>query len=172
MNLLRPPVKRALLVALLASSLALALSSEASAQSPSASQYADCPSSTLEGVSANCILSIGDGVEHIAANAGQGATAVNEVLTEPVSSAAASTASPTSTTAPGEAAVPESSETAKRPKEKAGEDKAKEDEGAGRDKGLASLTALPETGGPSLAVLGSGALLVALGLLIRRTTYR
>ena len=166
---------RALKLTLLSLTTLLVLCSPALAQSPSASQYADCASSASapsETLNIVCAQSVQGGVEDFAENAGQGTAAVNEALTEPGSSAAASTASPTSTTEPGEAAVPESGEAAERPKEKAGEDKAKEDEGAGRDEGLASITALPRTGGPSVAMLGSGALLVALGLLIRRTTDR
>ncbi len=160
----------------------LVLCSPALAQStPTYSQYGavvpggsgiGCPPDAEE-----CSLqSIDDGVQGMADNAGQGTAAVNDALADPASSAEASTAPPASTpvaaSVPGATIFSESGDTTG--SRKVGENKAGEDEnkGAGRNGGLASITALPETGGPSLAALGSGLLLVTLGLLIRKAADR
>ena len=115
--------------------------------SPSAAQYQDggsgCPPS-----STTCVQSLADGADDFSENAERGTSAVNEAMAD--ASAADASAVSGDTSAP--AAVSSS----------AGSTAAYEDEGPG------GITALPETGGASFAALGSGILLVALGLMTRR----
>ena len=118
---------------------------------PSTCQYetGPCPSSAE-------VQDLGDGADAFSENAGQGTDAVNEALDGPEASASAAGVSPNSveSVASAESSSPEG--------EAASED----------GEAPASITRLPETGGASLAALGSGMLLVAFGLAARRLARR
>ncbi len=116
--------------------------------SPSAAQYRDggsgyCPPNTT------CVQSLGDGADDFSENAEQGTEAVNEAMEDASPPADASAVS-------GDVSAPAA------PASSAGGPAAYEGEGPG------GITALPETGGASLAALGSGVLLAVSGLMARR----
>ena len=120
---------------------------------PSASQYepGTCPPGSPGSLCAQS--SLGDGADDFSENAGEGADAVNEALEEPEASTAASTV-PAVASAPANSASPE-------------------DGSAAESTGVpGGITALPETGGAPLTVLGSGILLVVLGLMARKVVGR
>lgn len=125
---------------------------------------------------------VGEAPATIADNTSRGTDAVNDALAGPAySSSSASGASASSAASapaggvsaggmsPGDAAEVDpatgSSATAGSGSVAAGDPEAA---GVASEEGLASITELPETGGPPPAALISGALLVALGLMARR----
>ena len=118
---------------------------------PSTCQYepGPCPSSAE-------VQDLGDGADAFSENAGPGTDAVNEALGEPEASAKASSVSPGSVE-PVASAGSSSTEG-----------------GAASEDGEtpASITRLPETGGASLAALGSGILSVTFGLIACRVATR
>ena len=124
--------------------------------SPSASQYQGggsgyCPPNTT------CVQSLGDGADDLSENAEQGTDAVNDAMEDAPSNASAVSggASASDGVESVASATAESSPT--------------EGDVAGEDgEGPASITRLPETGGASLAALGSGILLATSGLMVRR----
>jgi hypothetical protein len=110
--------------------------------SPSADQYQGGGSGYCPPGS-TCIQSLADGADDFSENAEQGTGAVNDAMGAVSASAVSGDAS----------AAPASS---------AGSPASYEGGGPG------GITKLPETGGASLAALGSGILLVASGLVARR----
>lgn len=110
---------------------------------PSTCQYrpGSCPSGAT-------IQSLDDGADAFAQNGGQATDAVNDAM-EDASPAGASTV-------PGDASTPAA------PTEPAGGPAGYK--GGGPD----GITTLPETGGASLVVLGSGILLLVFGLMARK----
>lgn len=173
-------------------SLALLLAScaPAAAQGASEAQYTSefCPTDP-SGPNTMQVQSVCDAPPAAADNVGQGTSAVNEALAEPGSSPGAPALGAASSTS-----VPASSATASPPAESASaganmessEDSVSASFGAdgsgtgsvaagdpesantARSEGLVSISELPETGGAPPFALGTGALLIALGLTIRR----
>lgn len=155
----------ALLVTL--ATVSLAPAAPALAQGgPSAAQYqgggsGHCPSNSL------CVSGLNDGADAFSENAGQGTAAVNEALEEPVASGEASSA-PAGSVQSAASATAEPSSTEGGTTEEGGP----EGSGKGGPEGPGTITELPETGGASLAALGSGVLLMLLGLMARRLAWR
>ena len=114
--------------------------------SPSAAQYQGggsryCPPNTT------CAESLGDGADDFSENAEQGTGAVNDAMEGVPSNASAISSDASTPAAPAfSAGGPAAHETG----------------------GPDGITALPETGGASLAALGSGMLLTAFGLMALR----
>lgn len=160
MKALISPGNVALLIALMAT---LALISPAHAQSASASagpddsQYVDCSSGVaVEGCSA---ATVEDGVKAMGETASQGTAAINDALGSPTTGALASSP-PSPGSASASAAPAVSQETAP------------SDDSTDRNEGTPGIEVLPETGGPSPAMLPAGILLVAFGLTARRASGR
>jgi hypothetical protein len=147
---------RGLKVSLTSLTMLLVLCAPALAQSaPAASQYSAeyRPGSCDLGAAESQVnASVGAGACDSAENAGQGTVAVNGALTGTASSASPS-ASPESASA--ESDDDRSGDGEKNP-----------------EKGLASITELPETGGAPIGALGLGVLLAALGLMTRKAVGR
>ena len=97
-----------------------------------------------------CAQSLADGADDFSENAGEGADAVNEAMKEPEAAAVADPEASPSTDATAGSVPPEGGP-------------ARAEAG-----GPVGMTSLPETGGVSLAALGSGMLLAAFGLMVRR----
>lgn len=178
------------LLKLTLSSLAvtLVLCAPALAQnSPAASQYSYPiePESCGTATNVACAQSVTDGVHDIVDNAKQGTGVVNGAMNDAVEAPAASaSASPEAVLSAETGASPESSSSpdaltaggetddAETDRGGTGEDMNDGDTGeeGGEGEGPAMITVLPETGGASPAILGLGVLLVAAGLMFRRSS--
>lgn len=117
---------------------------------PSAAQYEGgsgyCPPNRM------CVQSLGDGADAFSDNADRGTDAVNQAMEEPEASTGASTGASAVSVAPAST---------------------ESDSGSGEAAvGPGGITQLPETGGAPLAALGSGMLLVTLGLAARGLSRR
>lgn len=145
---------RCLKLTFLSLTVSLVLCAPALAQSnPTASQYDPIDPSNCDTATEVCAQSVNDGVEDFADNAEQGAGAVNDAMDGTVGAADASVLSATTGA---------SSESASSPGPGTAEGNATAHEG------LASITALPETGGASPVIPCAGVCLVGCGLLLAR----
>ena len=129
--------------------------------SPSASQYEPCPPGSDSDACA--ASSVDDSVRDVVENAEQGTDAVNDAMDDAAEGSASASASPEAVLATKIAASPEAAPSP-------GPDATQGSEAPGGEPG--SITELPETGGAPLAALGSGALLMILGLTARRLARR
>jgi hypothetical protein len=103
---------------------------------------------------------VGESPETFAENAGPGTDAVNDAMAGTASSASSSASDEPSASSPAGAASSSDADVGTQ----TGGNGASASEG---DEGLGSITELPETGGAPLAALGSGVLLMILGLTAR-----
>ena len=142
----------------------------AQSTSPSASQYepGTCPPEPSPCTTSSAVDSLDGAVD----NAAQGTDAVNGAMDDAMEGPAASVpaSAPTEAVVSSETVVP--SETASSPQDASSPGPVAVQGSAAAGGGSGSITRLPETGGASLAVLGWGVALAALGLVARKVVPR
>jgi hypothetical protein len=111
---------------------------------------------------------VGESPETFAENAGPGTDAVNDAMAGTASSASSSASDEPSDEASASPAGAASSSDADASGQTGGNGASVSE----ADEGLGAITELPETGGASLAALGSGVLLAMSGLMARRLARR